>query len=87
MPPNNLGGTWYKGGFFVDIYDRQGNLIAGGLHTPHRFLTVDNKDYMWFDLCNGTPENPSKTGPIVLGKFRLNLKPVTVKTVVSGQER
>jgi len=71
------------GGFFIDIYDREGNLIAGGLHTPHRFLTVDKQDYIWFDLRPGTPENPGKDGPAVLGKFKLNLKPVTTQKVNS----
>ncbi|HXF49803.1 MAG TPA: hypothetical protein VNL73_10335 [Verrucomicrobiae bacterium] len=66
----------YDGGFFVDIYDREGNMIAAGLHTPHRFLCVDDKDNLWFALAPGTLENP-KDGPVVLGKYRLNLKSFT----------
>lgn len=83
-------GDYMEGGFFIDIYDREGNLIAGGLHTPHRFLCVDPQDNIWFDLRPDTPENPGpplskgrskpdKEPPAVLGKYRLNLKPAMAK--------
>jgi hypothetical protein len=83
-------GDMYEGGFFIDIYDREGNLMAGGLHTPHRFLCVDDQDNIWFDLRPDTPENPGpplskgrsnpkKESPAVLGKFKLNLPPVARK--------
>lgn len=83
-------GDCREGGFFIDIYDREGNLIAGGLHTPHRFLCVDPHDNIWFDLRPDTPENPGpplsrgrskpeKEPPAVLGKYKLNLKPVMAK--------
>jgi hypothetical protein len=67
----------YPGGLLLDIYDREGNTIVTGLHTPHRFLTVDKQDNLWFDLRSQTPENPSKDGPVVLGKYKLNLKPAS----------
>jgi hypothetical protein len=73
----------YPGGLFLDIYDREGNTIVTGLHTPHRFLTVDKQDNLWFDLRPQTPENPAKGGPVVLGKFKLKLPPVAAKAVVS----
>lgn len=83
-------GDYMEGGFFIDIYDREGNLIAGGLHTPHRFLCVDPQDNIWFDLRPDTPENPGpplskgrskpdREPPAVLGKYRLTLKPVMAK--------
>lgn len=83
-------GDMYEGGFFIDVYDREGNLMAGGLHTPHRFLCVDDKDNVWFDLRPDTPENPGpplskgrakpeKEPPAVLGKFKLNLPPAARK--------
>jgi len=85
-------GDMYEGGFFIDIYDREGNMIAGGLHTPHRFLCVDPKDNIWFDLRPDTPENPGpplskgrskpeKEPPAVLGKFKLNLPLAASKNV------
>jgi hypothetical protein len=74
-PPDKPPYPVYPGGLFLDIYDREGNMIAAGLHTPHRFLTVDKQDNFWFDLRPGTPENPAKDGPVVLGKYKLNLKP------------
>ncbi|HXF49997.1 MAG TPA: hypothetical protein VNL73_11320 [Verrucomicrobiae bacterium] len=77
----------YDGGFFIDIYDREGNLMAGGLHTPHRFLCVDDKDNLWFALAPETPENPAKDGPVVLGKYKLNLKPMSVGKKVSKTGR
>jgi hypothetical protein len=69
----------YDGGFFIDVYDREGNLIAGGLHTPHRFLCVDDKDNLWFALAPETPENPAKDGPVILAKYKLKMRPVAVK--------
>lgn len=69
----------YGGGIFLDIYNREGNLIAGGLHTPHRFLCVDDKDNLWFVLAPQTPENPAKDGLVILGKYKLNLKPVVAE--------
>ncbi|HXF49436.1 MAG TPA: hypothetical protein VNL73_08450 [Verrucomicrobiae bacterium] len=83
-------GDMYEGGFFIDIYDREGNMITGGLHTPHRFLCVDDKDNLWFDLRPDTPENPGpplskgrskpeKEPTAVLGKFRLKLPPAARK--------
>ncbi len=69
----------YGGGIFLDVYDREGNLIVSGLHTPHRFLCVDSEDNLWFVLAPQTPENPAKDGPVVLGKYKLNLKPAMAK--------
>lgn len=77
----------YDGGFFIDVYDREGNMMAGGLHTPHRFLCIDDKDNLWFALAPETPENPAKDGLVILAKYRLKLKPIAAKNNVSKPGR
>jgi hypothetical protein len=72
------------GGLFLDIYDREGKVVALGLHTPHRFLCVDPQDNIWFNLRPQTPENPAKDSPVVLGKFKLKLPPAAAKTAASA---
>lgn len=59
--------------YVIDIWDKEGNFIAGGLQTDHNLICRDFEGYLYF-LIRGVGENSEKKHQYIIGKYALNLK-------------
>jgi len=60
--------------YVIDIWDKEGNFIAGGVQTDYRFLCKDKDDFLYFLIYTDVEDPLEKDPQYIIGKFTLNIK-------------
>lgn len=64
----------YESKYIIDIYDKDGNLIVGGLGTNYKLLCKDHNSNLYF-LIYTDEEDPTRGEPqYIIGKYSLKLE-------------
>lgn len=59
--------------YIIDIWDKKGNLIRGGIQTDYKYLCMDYNDYLYFLTYTDEEQAVEKDATYRIGKFKLGL--------------
>lgn len=72
LQTNNLKGNKVK--YIIDIYNRNGDLIIGGIKTDYRLLCKDKGGDLYFLIYTDEEEAIEKSPQYIIGVYSLKLK-------------
>lgn len=59
--------------YVIDVWDKKGNLIAGGIQTDYKFFCTDKDGYVYFLTYTDEEEALEKDPEYRIGKFRIKI--------------